>query len=263
MGVFRTRSTLTLPTPAISTSPVRYDVDALRNGRSFSARAITATQNDSLIMRAIGSYQKAGQNGIAFEDEQPQDVPDPESLESSRISMLPYIGQSNYAKYYAHQSAFDIRPVQQYVLLQSDADAAPGDASPQYIWMRMTGDGSDVDAAKNAGTGPSSNAETADTAIPQAMHRALLAFGCDQIMMEPALKRAGLTYTTPGIRIATMDHSMWWYADIDVTRWHLYVQQCPVAGHGCTLCQAKVYQDGHLCAAISQEALIRVPQLRS
>jgi acyl-CoA thioesterase-2 len=52
---------------------------------------------------------------------------------------------------------------------------------------------------------------------------------------------------------------MWWYGDIDVTRWHLYVQDTPVAGQGRGLCQAKVYQDGRLVAAMNQEAMIRVP----
>lgn len=219
---------------------VRFDVDVLRDGRSFSARTITATQK-STIMRAVGSYQKAGQTGISFEDKQPEDVPSPDSLESSRDSMRPYVDQSNYAEYYTYHSAFDIRHVQPYVLVTPDKNANLNDSSLQYVWMRMTNIARPQE-------------------VPQAMHRALLAFGCDQIMMEPALRRAGLTYTTPGIRIATMDHSMWWYSDVDMSQWHLYVQQCPVAGHGRTLCQAKVYQNGHLCAAISQEALIRVPK---
>ena len=95
--------------------------------------------------------------------------------------------------------------------------------------------------------------------ITALMNRALLAVGCDQIMMEPVLRRAGLSFMTPGISFATIDHSMWWYGDIDVTRWHLYVQDTPVAGQGRGLCQAKVYQDGRLVAAMNQEAMIRVP----
>ena len=84
---------------------------------------------------------------------------------------------------------------------------------------------------------------------------------CDQVMLEPVLRRAGLSIATPGISFASIDHSMWWYRDIDINQWHLYVQDTPTAAHGRGLGQAKVYtQDGTLVACMAQEAMIRVPQ---
>ena len=69
-------------------------------------------------------------------------------------------------------------------------------------------------------------------------------------MLEPILRRAGLSIATPGISYASIDHSMWWYRDIDINQWHLYVQDTPTAAHGRGLGQAKVYtQDGELVAA--------------
>lgn len=54
---------------------------------------------------------------------------------------------------------------------------------------------------------------------------------------------------------------MWWYRDVDINQWHLYVQDTPTAAHGRGLGAAKVYtQDGELVAAMAQEAMIRVPQ---
>ena len=97
--------------------------------------------------------------------------------------------------------------------------------------------------------------------VPQVMHRAMLALGCDQVMMEPVLRRAGLSISTPGISYASIDHSMWWYRDIDINQWHLYVQDTPTAAHGRGLGQAKVYtQDGELVACMAQEAMFRVPK---
>ena len=97
--------------------------------------------------------------------------------------------------------------------------------------------------------------------VPQVMHRAMLAMGCDQVMLEPVLRRAGLSIATPGISFASIDHSMWWYRDIDINQWHLYVQDTPTAAHGRGLGQAKVYtQDGELVACMTQEAMIRVPE---
>ena len=93
------------------------------------------------------------------------------------------------------------------------------------------------------------------------MRRALLAMECDQIMMEPALRRAGLSMNTPGISFASIDHAMWWYQDLDPCDWHCFVQESPVADHGRSLCIAKVYnRQGDLAAYMVQEAMIRVPE---
>ncbi|MCI1983398.1 MAG: thioesterase family protein [Bifidobacteriaceae bacterium] len=224
---------------------VLFDVESLRDGRSFSARRINATQSNGAILTAIASYQEDGQEGIDFYDPAPTDVPDPETLTSAQQLMEPYAEQSEFANYYASKSAFDIRHVTRTVMLGADKKSAAAESSRQLVWMR-------VDIPEQAHTKPEN--------ISRVLNRALLAVGCDQIMMEPVLRRSGLSFMTPGISFATIDHSMWWYGDIDVTRWHLYVQDSPVAGQGRGLCQAKVYQDGRLVAAMTQEAMIRVPK---
>lgn len=216
-----------------------FDVEKLRDGRSFSARRVNVTQADGSILTAIASFQEEGQSGVEFADPMPQDVPDPESLRSAKQLMEPYSDKSPFAKFYAQQSPFDIRHITPTVMLKPDKASAEADCGKQMVWMR--GDG-EVD-------------------VPQAMHRALLALGCDQVMMEPVLRRAGLSIATPGISYASIDHSMWWYRDVDINQWHLYVQDTPTAAHGRGLCKAKVYsQDGELVAVITQEAMLRVPQ---
>ena len=217
---------------------VLFDVENLRDGRSFSARRVNATQADGTILTAIVSFQKAGQKGVRFADPMPADVPDPESLKSASELMEAYADQSPFANYYARKSPFDIRHAGSTVMLGSDREASANDTGRQMVWMRTT--------------------EKAD--LPQLCHRAILATGCDQIMMEPIVRRAGLSFLTPGISYATIDHSMWWYEDVDVTDWHLYVQDTPVADHGRGLSMAKVYsRDGRLVAAMTQEAMLRVP----
>ena len=208
-----------------------FDVESLRDGRSFSARRVNVTQSDGAILTAIASFQEHGQHGVEFSDPMPEDVPDPETLTSARELMQPY----------ADQSPFDIRHVTRTVMLGADKKSAANDSGKQMVWMRAAGQ---VDA-------------------PQIMHRAMLALGCDQIMLEPILRRAGLSLMTPGISYASIDHSMWWYRDIDINQWHLYVQDTPTAGHGRGLGAAKVYtQDGSLVAVMAQEAMIRVPEER-
>ena len=216
-----------------------FDVENLRDGRSFSARRVNVTQAQGSILTAIASFQEHGQEGVEFADPMPEDVPDPETLTSAKEIMEPYAEQSSYAKYYAQKSPFDIRHVTQTIMLGADTKSARRDSGKQMVWMRADGE---VD-------------------VPQVMHRAMLAMGCDQVMLEPVLRRAGLGIATPGISFASIDHSMWWYRDIDINQWHLYVQDTPTAAHGRGLGQAKVYtQDGTLVACMAQEAMIRVPQ---
>ncbi|OZG68637.1 acyl-CoA thioesterase [Bifidobacterium eulemuris] len=216
-----------------------FDVETLRDGRSFSARRVNVTQAEGPILTAIASFQESGQSGVEFADPMPADVPAPETLTSAKELMAPYAEHSPFANYYAQKSPFDIRHVTPTIMLGADNESAKRDSGKQMVWMKVDG--------------------TADA--PQVMHRAILAMECDQVMMEPVLRRAGLSISTPGISYASIDHSMWWYRDIDINQWHLYVQDTPTAAHGRGLGTAKVYsRDGELVAAMAQEAMIRVPQ---
>ncbi|MFT8704357.1 acyl-CoA thioesterase [Bifidobacterium aquikefiricola] len=217
---------------------ILFDVENLRDGKSFSSRRVNATQAQGSILTSISSFQEPNQQGVEFADSMPSDVPDPESLTSAKDLMTPYAEQSPFANFYATKSPFDIRHVNAALLMGADKQAFDEDSGKQMVWMKVDG--------------------KAD--ISQVMHRAVLALGCDQIMMEPVLRRAGLSLVTPGISYASIDHSMWWYRDVDINAWHLYVQDTPTAAHGRGLSFAKVYsQDGALVAAIAQEAMIRVP----
>ena len=216
-----------------------FDVEQLHDGRSFSARRVNVTQSQGPILTAIASFQEQGQAGVEFADPFPDDVPSPETLTSAKQLMKPYAKQSPFADYYYEKSPFDIRHVSPTIMLGADNESAKADSGRQLVWMKADGS---VD-------------------VPQITHRAMLALGCDQIMMEPVLRRAGLSIATPGISFASIDHSMWWYRDVDINQWHLYVQDTPTAAHGRGLGVAKVYsQDGELVAAIAQEAMIRVPE---
>ncbi|KFF31032.1 acyl-CoA thioesterase [Bifidobacterium bombi] len=218
-----------------------YDVKTLRDGRSFSTRQITATQSESTLFTALASFQKQGQTGVEFHDHMMQDLPDPESLTSAQQLMSPYAAKAAFAKYYAEQSPFDLRHIGSTVMLTPDEASHKADSGKQMVWARLL---HPVD-------------------VSQTMHRALLAFECDQLMMEPDLRRAGYSTATPGIFYASIDHAMWWYGDIDMNEWHLFVQDAPVAGHGRALGTAKVYtKSGELVAAMTQDAMMRVPEAK-
>lgn len=65
----------------------------------------------------------------------------------------------------------------------------------------------------------------------------------------------------PGLRVASLDHAMWWHQPARVNEWLLYVQHSPSARGGRGLGTATVYaQDGELVASIAQEGMVRVPE---
>lgn len=71
-----------------------FDVETLRDGRSFSARRVNVTQSEGPILTAIASFQEQGQSGVEFSDTMPQDVPAPETLTSAKELMEPYADKS-------------------------------------------------------------------------------------------------------------------------------------------------------------------------
>ncbi len=92
-------------------------METLRDGHSFSSRRVNVTQSQGSILTAIASFQTKGQEGMEYADPMPTDVPDPESLKSSKELMEPFADKSSFAKYYAYNSPFDIRYISQPILL--------------------------------------------------------------------------------------------------------------------------------------------------
>ena len=210
--------------------PVDFAVERLRDGRSFSARRTHAYQGGKAILSMIASFQE-DQEGFEHSTPMPE-VPAPEDV----LSAQELLGGIDHpvADFWSRQSAFDVRHVEGSLYL-----GASGEASHhQSVWMRSRGPVPD----------------------DQLLHRALLIYACDQIMLEPVLRAGEHSWMTPGLSVASLDHAMWWHRDVHVDEWLLYVQSSPSAQGGRGLGSARVYsQDGTLVASIAQEGMVRTP----
>lgn len=214
----------------IVAEPIRLSVEKLRDGRSFSARRVHAVQDEGALLSMIASFQE-DQPGIELGQAMP-DVPDPDSVESAMDRM----GHLDHplARFWTHDSAFDVRHVGGSLYL----GPAPTPDGHQRVWMRAKGTLPD----------------------DQLLHRAVLAFACDQIMLEPILRRAGLSWLTPGLSLASLDHAMWWHRDVRVDEWLLFDQDSPTAQGGRGLGSTRVFSsEGLLVATIAQEGMVRIP----
>jgi acyl-CoA thioesterase II len=177
------------------------------------------------------SFQER-QPGLEHADSPPTSAPPPEAVPSA-VDVLGAVAHP-LAEFWTQTNAFDLRHVEESIYLDPSASAT----DRQMVWMRTRGPVPD----------------------DQVLHRALLAYACDQVMLEPLLRRHGLSWATEGLSIASLDHAMWWHRDVRVDQWLLYVQSTPSAQGGRGLGAARVFaQDGTLVASIAQEGMVRLP----
>jgi acyl-CoA thioesterase-2 len=95
------------------------------------------------------------------------------------------------------------------------------------------------------------------------LHRAALAYASDYSILEPVLRGHGLEWTHRGLKMASLDHAMWWHRPMRVDEWLLYVQESPTASGGRGLSTGQIFtREGVLVASIAQEGMVRVPELR-
>ena len=93
-----------------------------------------------------------------------------------------------------------------------------------------------------------------------AVHRAALAYVSDLTIQESILRAHGVAWARPGLKVASLDHAMWWHRPGRVDDWLLYVQESPNARGGRGLATGRIYtRDGILVASVAQEIMVRVP----
>ncbi|CAN5293897.1 acyl-CoA thioesterase II [soil metagenome] len=217
--------------PGDAELPITFSVDRIHDGRSFSTRRTQAYQSGQPILSMIASFQDVDA-GLEHQVDMPADLPDPESLPST-AELLAGIDHP-VAKFWATERAFDIRHVDGPLYLTVAGEKVPH----QAVWMRAVG------------------------TLPDDpnLHRAALAYASDHTILEPVLRGHGLSWTTPGLKVASLDHAMWWHRDGRADEWLLYVQESSnsIGGRGLSL--GRIYsRDGLLLASVAQEGMVRLP----
>ena len=214
--------------------PITFSVDRLHDGRSFTTRRTQAYQNGEPILSLIASFQ-THDDGVEHQVDMPDDLPDPESLPSTADVLGEF--DHDVARYWSSQRAFDVRHIPSPIYLTVDGARAPR----QAVWMRAFG------------------------RLPDDpnQHRAALAYASDYSILEPVLRAHGIAWASPGLKVASLDHAMWWHRDARVDEWLLFVQESPSASGGRGLTLGRIYtQAGVLVASVAQEGMVRIPPAR-
>ena len=214
--------------PAI---PIVYEVDRLRDGRSFTTRRVLAIQKGEAIFAMSASFH-AEEPGYDHQLPMP-DVPMPETLPDRQEmlrSVLPHMPDAVRA-YYQRERPIEIRPV------EMQRYASREKMEPRFnVWIRAT------------------------SALPDdpSIHAAVLAYASDLMLLDSSLVAHGTTVFDRKIQGASLDHALWFHRPFRADDWLLYAQESPSTSGARGFSRGLVYdRAGMLVASVAQEGLIR------
>ncbi len=214
--------------------PIVYDVENIRDGRSFSTRRVQAIQHGKTVFFLTASFQIA-EEGFEHQDEMP-DVPGPEGL----LSEVEYARKyrtfipEKVRDMFTADKPIEMRPVTLHNPL------SPEIMEPvRHIWVRTNGALPDVTS----------------------VHKYMLAYASDFNFLPTATQPHGVSFMTPGLKMATIDHAMWFHHNFRFDDWLLYSIDSPSASGARGLVRGQYFtRDGKLVASTIQEGLIRLRQ---
>lgn len=217
--------------PGDPKAPIIYEVDRIRDGKSFTTRQITALQHGEAIFSMGASFHKK-EEGFIHQSTMPS-VPDPDSLpsEAELLEQVVHVLPEQIRKYWERERPIEMRPVDlsQYI---STEPRKP----ERSIWFR-------------------SNSRLPDDV---ALHKCVLAYASDFFLLDTALVPHGRNLFDPRLMMASLDHALWFHRDFRADDWLLYVMDSPSAEGARGFCRGSIFsRDGKLVASVAQEGLIR------
>jgi acyl-CoA thioesterase-2 len=220
--------------PGDPAAEIRYAVDRIRDGRSFTTRRVLAWQKrkgEDVAIFALTADFHAGEEAIAEHALPMPDAPDPDSLPGTAEIVARHGDRA------AWMGAMG-RVIEQRFL--QDPFAAPSKSPPDtqtLTWLRVAG-------------------ELTDEPI---VHAAALTFVSDLTLLSAGFARLGGGW--PDFVGASLDHAVWFHLPVRVDDWLLYETDSPAASAGRALCFGKLWSaDGRHVATVAQEGLIRAAE---
>jgi acyl-CoA thioesterase-2 len=211
--------------------PIIYDVDRIRDGKSFTTRRVTARQHGHPIFSMLVSFQTA-EVGLDHQMEMPQ-VPPPEELPNEsemRKKMLPTMPDP-VRRYYERERPIEMRPV--------EFERYGGKKYPDgkvHLWIRTT------------------------ERLPDdpAIHQCVLAYASDMTLLDASLARHGRTLFEKEFMGASLDHALRLHRPFRADDWLLYAQDSPNLYNSRGFSRGLIFtRDGVLVASVAQEGLVR------
>ena len=216
--------------PGDPKSPILYQVERLRDGRSFTTRRVTAIQHGEAIFALSSSFQVA-EEGAQHQAKMPT-TPDPESLpnEAERLEEIRAEG-IDVEDWMLWDLGLDTR--------YADPKDETGKEEHPPLWRTWF---------------------KADGRLPDdpLLHRCVIAYGSDTTLLDTALRPHPELLTT-NLQVASLDHAMWFHRPVRADEWLLYVQESPSMANSRSFSTGSLFtRDGKLAVSVAQEGLVRL-----
>ncbi|WP_407495480.1 acyl-CoA thioesterase [Pseudooceanicola sp. MF1-13] len=218
--------------PGDATKPVLYRVERDMDGNSFATRRVIAIQSGQPILNLAASFQ-VQEEGFHHTQQMPDDIPGPEDLANETELAEQYADKlpEQYLQFARWDRPIEIRPCS----LMSPFDTSPK-TGPSYRWIKVKTPMSD----------------------DLGLHRAALVYASDMGLIGAALAVHGVGFFTEGMRVASLDHSMWIHEGLRVDEWLLFEMESSWTGGGRGLTRGRFYtRDGKMVASCAQEGMTR------
>jgi acyl-CoA thioesterase-2 len=217
--------------PGDMEAPIVYDVERIRDGRSFVTRRVKAVQHGEPIFSMMASFQ-IHEGGYEHQVPMP-DVPPPEKLLTEVELRGRWLSQcpEKLKPGFLRDVPIEFKPV----LPQNPF--APEKREPlQYIWIRAAGKLPD----------------------DEKLHQCVLTYASDFNLLGTAMLPHGVSWFNPKMICASIDHVMWFHHPCRVDDWLLYAMDSPGAQAARGLNRGSIFsRDGKLIASVAQEGLMR------
>ncbi len=211
--------------------PIIYEVDRIRDGRSFTTRNVKAIQHGHAIFSMSVSFHVQEQ-GLSHQFCMP-DVPQPDALPDEveiRKTVMPRMPEP-VRRYYERERPIELRPVEYSRYL-----GEKNDDGRFNVWIRATGRLPDEPA----------------------IHQCVLAYASDMMLLDAALIPHGKSVFSEDIMAASLDHALWFHRPFRADEWLLYAQDSPNLAGSRGFSRGLIFaRDGTLIASVAQEGLLR------
>jgi acyl-CoA thioesterase-2 len=213
--------------PGDPSVPILYDVDRIRDGRSFTTRRVVAIQHGKPIFHLSASFQRV-EPGMEHQATMPVVAP-PGSLPTFKERWAPHAAE--LGDRYTRPRPIDFRTE------NWDPEDRKGPLPPiQRVWFKASG-------------------ELPDDPV---LHTCILTYASDMTLLDTTTLPHGGEYDDKHMQVASLDHAMWFHRPFRADEWLLYDQDSPSASGARGLARGLVFaHDGRLIATVMQEGLIR------
>lgn len=215
-------------------APIVYRVERLRDGKSFVSRQVHAIQHGKVIFSAMVSFAQP-ETGLDYQLEMPE-VPAAESLrpEQELKQAISHFLPENVRANFMRERHVEMRHIN-----PSNPFAPQPEAPARAHWMRVS------DPEGHIGDEP-------------ALHQAMVAFASDYALMGTGLMPHGISFMTPNLQAASLDHSIYFHRPVRADEWLLYDMKAPVTSAARGLNHGQMWQNGQLVVSTVQEGLMRL-----